>query len=468
MHGQRRTGLLITGLLCIASTLSGQSVTVESILISGLKRTKETIVLRELNFSEGDTLQQRDLGLTLERNRNNLLNLGIFNDVIVNISEWDTDRHHVIISIEIKESWYIYAVPILELADRNFNVWWSTYNRALNRLNLGARMEWLNFSGRNDKLKALFQLGFTPKQEIQYRLPYFNKKQSIGVTMGFLHSVNKEMSYATVNNREQFIRLDERILQERWQGEISSVYRPNIFLKYELTLGFQAVRIHEEIATDYNPLFFRNGDTHHEALSLKFAGEYDDRDLKIFPSEGLKTMVELKKTGWSKSGDENALVGTVLMEYNFHSGRRFQHRISSIGQYSLSRNRPSLMHYDAMGSGLKYVAGYELYIINGLDLIVGKYQLAYKLLEKQINLGRRMPLEQFRRLPVAFYVSVLAESGYVYDPYTGADNSFSNRWLYGGGPAISVLIYNNFLFQFSYCTNHLGERGLFVHNRTSF
>jgi hypothetical protein len=83
-------------------------------------------------------------------------------------------------------------LPILDLADRNFNVWWTTYNHSLDRVNLGARMEWLNFSGRNDKVKALLQFGYTPKQELEYRFPYLNKRQSFGITTSFLHSINTQ------------------------------------------------------------------------------------------------------------------------------------------------------------------------------------------------------------------------------------------------------------------------------------
>jgi outer membrane protein assembly factor BamA len=144
-----------------------QTVTVKSIELYGLKRTKEKIVLRELTFSTGDTLPQAELGEIIERNRNNLLNLGIFNEAEVNISEWDTKKNEIEIVIEVNESWYIYAVPIAEIADRNFNVWWTTYDHDLGRINLGARLDYLNFSGHNDKFKAKWQVGYTPKQEIK-------------------------------------------------------------------------------------------------------------------------------------------------------------------------------------------------------------------------------------------------------------------------------------------------------------
>ncbi len=468
MLGYGRICILLAGFLCFFEIAIGQSVTIQSITISGLKRTKPSIVYRELNFSKGDTLLQGEIGEILERNKNNLFNLGLFNEVIVNVSEWDTQRDLIDISIEVKESWYIYVLPILDLADRNFNVWWTTYNHSLDRLNLGARLEWLNFTGRNDKIKAKLQVGYSPKQELEYRFPFLNKQQSLGITAGFLHGINKEVNYETLENQQQFVRLDQRKIQERWQGQVRANYRPSFFLKYELDLTYHSMSVEEEVITDYNPYYFRNGDSTHNALAIRGVFEYDDRDLKLFPSRGIKIMLEAEKIGLSKHDDENSLISTLTMEWNTTTGRRFQHRISSVGQYSLSRSRPSFMYYEGLGTGQKYVSGYELYVMDGLDFVVGKYQLAYKISETQVKMGNIIPMDQFKRMNLAFYVSLLAETGYVNDPFTGDTNPLSNRWIYGGGPAMSVLLYNNFLFQFSYCTNHLGEWGLYIHNRTSF
>src|SRR5690242_19561559 len=207
MSGHKVLVCLLTVLICFIHIATGQSVKVTSIQVTGLKRTKEKIVLRELTFAVGDSILQNDLGPTMEKNRNNLLNLGIFNDVLVNVSEWNTELDEIEIIIDVKESWYVYLLPITDIADRNFNVWWNTHHHELDRLNLGAQLDFLNFSGHNDKFKAKLQFGYTPKQEIEYRFPYFNKSQSLGLTVGVLHSQNKEVNYQTINNKEEFIKL---------------------------------------------------------------------------------------------------------------------------------------------------------------------------------------------------------------------------------------------------------------------
>jgi len=461
---------LLTGMLCLITSVHGQTVVVRDIVINGLKRTRANIVYRELTFGVFDTLPQSDLGEIMERNQNNILNMGIFNEATVNVKEWDTKNNTIDVSIDVKESWYIYALPILELADRNFNVWWNTYNHAFNRLNYGGRLEFLNFSGRNDKLKAKLQFGYTPKQELEYRFPYLNRQQSLGVSVGFLHSINKEVSYATINNQEQFIKdtIHERNLLTRWRAQSTLVYRPNLFLRYELSLMFQRYDVDEQVVADFNPVYFRSGGTSNESLITKLSAVYDERDFKIYPSKGIIAQLEIEKNGFSEASDENKLTTRLAIEWNNTLGRRFQQRLVGIGYYSLIRSQPSYIYYKALGYGSNYVRGYELYVVDGLDYIIGKYQMAYKLMDTKFSLGKKSPIPQFREMPFRMYLSFAFEAGQANDPYTGEENPLANQWLYGGGPGVDFVLYNNFLFQFSLSTNHLGETGFFIHNKTSF
>ncbi|MEP6645526.1 MAG: BamA/TamA family outer membrane protein [Saprospiraceae bacterium] len=458
---------LCAGLFLFIHFSYSQAVTVISIQTLGLNRTKQSIVLRELTFGVGDTIHQASLGETLEKNRNNLLNLGLFNEVAINISEWNTDLHQVEIVIEVKESWYLYLLPILDIADRNFNVWWNTHHHSFERINVGAQLDFLNFTGHNDKLKAKLQFGYTPKQELEYRFPYFNKKQSLGITVGVLHSDNKEVSYATIDNKEQFLKLDNHILQERWRGQVRLQYRPSIYLHHELQASFEYLKMDTAILT-YNPLLFRQGGNNHEELLVKYLVEYDDRDLKIYPSRGIKAGIETEKIGWGKQDDENSMTMTGSMEWNQQIGKKFQYRLSGIGRYSLSRIRPSYIHYRALGFEQKFVRGYELYIIDGLDFVIGKSQLSYNLVSTKVSMGKLIPMDQFRTMPLQLFLSLFAETGYVNDPFTRASNPLANIWLAGGGIGLDVLIYHNFLFQFNLNANHLGEVGFFIHNKTSF
>ena len=97
-----------------------------------------------------------------------------------------------------------------------------------------------------------------------------------------------------------------------------------------------------------------------------------------------------------------------------------------------------------------------------------KNGVKFKIYDKKIDLGSLMFISQFREMPIRAYFALNYDIGYANDPYYGTNNDLTNRWIYGGGPAINMVLYNNFLFQFEYSWNHLGESGFFIHNKVSF
>jgi hypothetical protein len=244
-------------------------------------------------------------------------------------------------------------------------------------------------------------------------------------------------------------------------------FRLTSYLRQELQWSYEVLTV-DTALLDHNPNFFRTGDIKHRTHTLKYSYEYDDRDLRIYPSKGIKAVFEVEKEGWAKNDDENTLTSRVSMEWNHTSGKRWLHRLSGIGHYSLSRSQPSYVHYKAFGYEQKFVRGYELYVVDGLDYLIGKYQLSYKILEKEVNWRKLIPVEQFRKMPLDVYLSIHLETGIVNDPFTGDVNPLANRWLLGEGFGLNILMYHNFLFQLNVNRNHLGEVGFFIHNHTSF
>jgi hypothetical protein len=71
-------------------------------------------------------------------------------------------------------------------------------------------------------------------------------------------------------------------------------------------------------------------------------------------------------------------------------------------------------------------------------------------------------------MPAKLFFTLNFDAGYVNEMFYSTNNDFTNRWLYGGGPGIDLILYNNFLFQFEISANHLGEVGVFLHNSVSF
>ncbi|MGI9542768.1 MAG: POTRA domain-containing protein, partial [Cyclobacteriaceae bacterium] len=136
-----------------------QLVKIDKIFLLGNKKTKDHIILRELNVKVGDLINRSDLDLTLERDREKIINTRLFLDAkisVISLSERVVD-----IVVQVSERWYIFPIPIFQLADRNFNEWWVNQNRDLSRVNYGMKFYHRNFRGRGERLKLTAQFGFT-------------------------------------------------------------------------------------------------------------------------------------------------------------------------------------------------------------------------------------------------------------------------------------------------------------------
>lgn len=456
-------------LFCVA--LHGQQVRyvkVREIQVEGNEKTRDYIVFRDMDFNVGDSISIEDLPHRLERSRFNLINTSLFTQVNVNVSNWDTDIDEIDILVTLQENWYLYIVPIAELADRNFNVWWNEFNGSLSRVNLGLRLQHLNLSGNNDRLKILAQLGFTRKFEVEYGFPYLNEANTIGATVGFLHSTNKETGYLNFENRLLFTEQNENQMLRRNRFRVSLFHRPNIYSIHELKTEYHNNKVNTQISDTLNLDYFLNRRSLQRFFSFTYKYQYDRRDVRIYPLEGLSFELEVNKNGIGIWNDIDML--TISPSFSryvrplpwFSVGTRLS------GKISIIRKQPPWYQNQGLGFGRNFVRGYELYVIDGQDYFLSKSSAKFRILEKKINFGDLMFIDQFKVMPIQVFFTVNFDLAYVNEEFYQVNNDFTNRWLYGGGPGIDVVLYNNFLFQFELSANHAGEVGLFIHNSVSF
>ena len=154
-----RMPILILLILISYSTI-GQYIHIDSILFKGNEKTKNQILIRELDMNPGDSLAINTLDSRLEFNRRKLMNTNLFIWVKADLNQ--LPNGHLKISFEFLEQWFILGYPIFQLADRNLNDWWSR-GHDLNRLIYGIRFIHNNFQGRNEKLIIKAETGFTQR-----------------------------------------------------------------------------------------------------------------------------------------------------------------------------------------------------------------------------------------------------------------------------------------------------------------
>ncbi|MEJ0104748.1 MAG: POTRA domain-containing protein [Bacteroidota bacterium] len=110
---------------------------VRSIAISGNRKTKPQIILREIPFSPGDHFRLQDLVRKFEDARRQLMNTVLFHEVIVALKS--IDGYKIDVMVDVKERWYIFPVPNLKTVDRNLNQWIVENKLSLSRVNYGLK-----------------------------------------------------------------------------------------------------------------------------------------------------------------------------------------------------------------------------------------------------------------------------------------------------------------------------------------
>ena len=176
---------------------------VRRIEFSGNKKTKEKVLLRELTFSVGDHILQKDTLQHSTNSENNLFNTSLFNFTEVTFRDSANDW---IVKVNLQERWYIWPEIHLEFQERNFSEWWK--NKDLSRLDVGVRLNKLNFLGRNQTLQLNVFRGFNESIGFQYKLPYLTHRQRDGFKIACDYSTQNEVFTDIYNNEMVYIKND--------------------------------------------------------------------------------------------------------------------------------------------------------------------------------------------------------------------------------------------------------------------
>lgn len=449
--------------------LSAQDYTrvlLKSIEITGNKKTKSIVIFNELDVKPGDSLEISKLNEIIDRNEKRLESTGIFTTAKINIKNWDTDNNQLDFDIEVREGWFIYPAPIMEFADRSFNAWWKEHNFSLKRVNYGVRLDHLNTSGYQDKLKLKFQLGYTKRYELNYSFPYLSKGWGGGVIVDFRE--NKELAYKTENNTLLFYQHeDERILLKRFKAGFFITNRNNAYLRQRLHLEIHRNAVDSFVITNLNPNYFLDNRNFILFPYMEYDLNYDKRIFPVYPEGGYLYNINIRKSGITNRSDYNNLAFEFRGEIHRKLAPNTFGGLAGAVKFNAIRNTLAYANNIAIGYGIR-LRGYDISVIDGSDFFYLKGAVRHQIYSKIINLGKFMPLRQFKLLPVSINLRLSGDSGYVNERTYKETNTLNNRLLFGFGPALDILIINNYLFSMEYNFNQFGGRDLYLQSSFNF
>jgi len=438
-------------------------VQIDAIYIEGNRKTKEAIILRELQLKPGDTVAVADLPDRIKLSQQMVMNTSLFNKASIRTQPTPLDSTHHNVYVTVEEAWYLYPVPYFELADRNFNVWWVEQKRSLQRVNFGTDFTHTNFTGKGDRFKIGAKYGYTHSYFVSYSLPYINQAQTIGLSAEVSYARNREVNYATAGNKQLFFRDEDHFLYSRFRAQMGMTYRPGMRTFHQFLLSYRQNTVADSIADFLNPHFFQHGEDLQRYLSFAYQFTFDSRDVRPYPMNGNYFSVRLERDGLGFFNDRNALTLIAYFDKYYTVTPRLSMALKTGGKASLIRGRQPYSDNRAIGFGKNYLHGYEYYIVDGMDMGFVKTNTRLKLFENHIKMGRLMPIRQFRAMPVKVFLGINSDFGYVHEPYYEVNNPLTNRLLWGGGVGLDFVFFYDKVLQIEYSMNHLLEKGLFLH-----
>ena len=431
--------------------------TVGTITLIGNKITVDRILFRELTFHTGDTINIDDIEKLAKRSEENLINTSLFNSVKIN---WVEDNDKLNIFIIVTERWYIFPLPIFEIAERNFNVWWQT--KDFSRIIYGGVLTWNNFRGRNEVLAITARLGYTQRLSFYYSIPFINKQQKAGLTFGFAFSRNHQSSVNTVGNKILYYKDETLFSKKEISGSVAYTYRGDLYHTHVIETGYRHAEVLDTVVRLNNDYFSSGSSTINYSI-LRYFFKSDHRDIAVYPLHGYYLDFEVVKNGFTFLKDNIDLAYITTHGKKFWPlSKRLYFGTGITAKYTAGTSVPYYLAR-GLGYGRDFIRGYEYYVIDGHNYALLKTNLKFGLIpKKDLHLGF-LPMNKFSTIPYAFYLNVYADGGYAKDDAFKRNNSLNNSFQFGYGAGIDFVTYYDLVFRFEYSFNKLGESGFFLH-----
>jgi outer membrane protein assembly factor BamA len=436
---------------------------IERIDAIGQIRTRKAFIMRELLIQPGDSILACDLDHALKTNELRLLNTHVFRSVFIQIDQWHGPEQ-ISLCVSGVEGFYLDAIPQVELADRNFNVWWRDYAHSLRRVNIGGYIKHFNTTGNGDPIKLLIQVGYTNKLEVIYRRPFINRAKTISLEAQVLYSQSKEVSYQTEKNSQVFYFDPNQFQYFRRRLILQFGYKPKNLSSFNLRGEYLFYSVGDTVARELNPNFFGNNQTKQKYLALALSYERDERDIKPYPLHGKLIRLELRQNGLPSLNQLNITLASAQMRLYRSFGKKLSYELDVYSRIALHRKDVPFINNQALGYFDNYIRGYEFYVIDGLDFGLLKQSFRHQIWDKPIQIPQKlMPLHTFRTNPLKVYLSSHIDFGYARYANVSRTNTLNNRPLMGYGLGISFVARYHSVLSLEWSRNDLGENGYYLH-----
>jgi outer membrane protein assembly factor BamA len=452
--------LIWTG-LSFQALYSQNFLRADKIVFRGLKKTKALIVQRELALQKGQVMAVSDTAALFQKCRNNLLNTRLFHSCRYytdSLVRNDSDTASFRLVFDLHERWYTIPIPVLELADRNFNEWWYDRNHDFRRINAGLTVLQKNVRGRNEDLLLGVQTGFTRRLDFEYLIPYLDRRQIFGLKIQAIYSRNKEVAVRSLNNRLDYQKDENSFGRERLQAGIQLTARKSFNDYHRLDFNYHYNRI-SDFVLNLNPRYFL-GPSFQRYAELRYSFTMDHRNYRFYATKGWHALIKASRYGILPT--DNFSLWTCQLSFSVYQplGGRFFWAGRLDGELSENKALPYLGSR-TLGYENRFVRGYERNVLEGNASFHTRNSLRLKVFSKTWD-GPEYLASSFRHFPLDVYLCTFLDAGRMRNPWVYPENSkLVNSFLLGSGIGLHVLTVYDLVFRAEYTFNRQGGRGLY-------
>jgi len=411
-----------------ARSMSDSILIVGDIQIFGNYTTKEYIIFREMSMQLGDTLTQE----AIDRDRNNIYNLGLFNKVDV---EYSVSQNWASIFIIVSERWYFIPYPILGIKYRDPE-----------KLYYGLGVMHKNFRGRNEQLYLNLGLGYDRWLTLGYQNPKITNDDDIYFSSTFtIQKVhNLSSNFGEYENSNIF-----------FSGTIGK--RFGLYQALYGTVGYEVWQVNEP---HLNRTVSSSGRDAFLTISMQY--KYDTRDNREYTTDGTLISLGIGKSGFGESDMNLTRWSYDLRQFfGFNSGSSAG--VRTTGSFTWGGVIPPYRHiffgYD------ERIRGYFYKVFEAENRIGMNAELRLPILLPRYLEIDFLGIPEFQKLRYGLYFAVFVDAGKIW-----SRNQVLSEvpWYSGAGAAFHILLPYGFNVQAGAAFNNLGIWEKFIDFDTSF
>lgn len=432
---------------------------INEILFSGNKITREIILLRELPFKKGDSIFLKDTSSLFDMGKTQLLNTKLFHEAALSIGKIDSSG--ISIKIVVKERWYIFPFPHFKPVDRNLNQWIIDEKASLTRVDYGLKLMYNNVTGNNDNLRFYFITGFTKQLTLSYRRPFIDKSLKWGMSIDLAVGKNKQINYITEKDKQLYLKYNDYV-KNFFRSNLELTYRNALYTNHVFGFGYTSIKLADTVLK-LNPNYTNNSTKLVRYPEIYYELTYQKLDYIPYPTKGYAGELYVGKQGFDSK--MNVWYLAVKGVGVWHLAKNLFYSVGAAGIIKVPFDQP-YMNTQLLGYGDVTLKGYEYYVVDGVAGALVNASLNQRITNFSFHIPRTKWLTP-RQIPLIIYAKVFGNAGYAYNPTSG-NNRFVNRMLYGGGIGFDILTMYDFNLRLELSYNHLGENGIYLHKKNIF